>query len=171
MFTGLSLVCKYLVKLLAPDPLPTLRAAAGLRLHAAPHVRDLAARALGFLLRHAPPAALRAALRHALGEAVRSPTPERLDGAGALAAEAVTGVGQGLHSRAGAVLGLLLGQELLRPQDFKPKVGGGRGEGPGQGACCCTCGADASHGSVETMRNASLSCHCTVRPFLVRLKR
>lgn len=47
-----------------------------------------------------------------------------LQGAGALLAEAVAGVGDGLHSRAGALLGLVLGEDLLKAGDFKAKAGG-----------------------------------------------
>ena len=43
---------------------------------------------------------------------------ERQDGAGRLLAAAVKGSGHGLHSRAGAVLDLLLQEELLAPEHF-----------------------------------------------------
>ncbi len=46
------------------------------------------------------------------------PTEERTHGAGLLLAEAVLGVSNGLHSKATAVLGLLLQQDLLQPEDF-----------------------------------------------------
>ena len=52
------------------------------------------------------------------------PTDERVHAAGALLAEAVTGVSHGLHSRAAAVLGPVLQEGVLRPDDFKSaKVG------------------------------------------------
>ena len=58
-------------------------------------------------------------VKAALTEAVTRPTDERVHAAGALMAEAATGVGHGLHSRSQAVLSQLLKEDILRPEDFK----------------------------------------------------
>jgi U3 small nucleolar RNA-associated protein 20 len=118
LFACLSLVAKHLCRLLAADPLPLLGLAQRLRHHAAPHVRLLAAQSLGYLLRHAPPAAARAAVRSVLAEAVLRPSEARVHGAAALVAAAVAGVGHGLHSRAAALLALLLRRDILAADDF-----------------------------------------------------
>ena len=46
-------------------------------------------------------------------------TAERVDGAGRLMAAAVKGIGNGLHSRADALLQCLLQEDLLTPAHFK----------------------------------------------------
>lgn len=74
--------------------------------------------------RQASGPAIRVGVKAALAEAVTRPTDERVHAAGALLAEAVTGVSHGLHSRAAAVLGPVLREGVLRPDDFKSaKVG------------------------------------------------
>eukprot|EP00887_Chlorella_sp_A99_P000887 scaffold5.g887.t1 len=124
VFTCLSLLCKHLARPLGANLLPPLRATARLRHHGAHHVRVFAAQALGYLIRQAPPAALRAGVKAVLSEAVARPTPERLHAAGVLLAEAATGVGNGLHSRgAPAVLGLLLREGLVGASDFRRGAG------------------------------------------------
>lgn len=69
--------------------------------------------------RQASGPAIRVGVKAALAEAVTRPTDERVHAAGALLAEAVTGVSHGLHSRAAAVLGPVLREGVLRPDDFK----------------------------------------------------
>lgn len=71
------------------------------------------------LCRQASGPAIRVGVKAALAEAVTRPTDERVHAAGALLAEAVTGVSHGLHSRAAAVLGPVLCEGVLRPEDFK----------------------------------------------------
>ena len=75
-------------------------------------------------LRHASAPAIRVGVKAVLAEAAARPSDERLHAAGALLAEAALGVSHGLHSRASAVLGQMLREDILRPQDFKSaKVG------------------------------------------------
>lgn len=62
---------------------------------------------------------MKVGIKAALAEAVGRPSDARVHAAGALLAEAVTGVSHGLHSRAAAVLGPLLRDDILRPEDFK----------------------------------------------------
>ncbi|PRW58885.1 small subunit processome component 20-like protein [Chlorella sorokiniana] len=121
LFACLSLICKHLCKLLAGEAqlLSLLKASQRLRHHRAEHVRALAAESLGFLFRQASGPAIRVGVKAALAEAVTRPTDERVHAAGALLAEAVTGVSHGLHSRAAAVLGPVLREGVLRPDDFK----------------------------------------------------
>jgi hypothetical protein len=73
---------------------------------------------VGFLFRNASGGALRGGVRSLLAEQAVRPSYERTHGAGLLLAEAVAGVANGLHSRAPAVLALLLQQDLLKPGDF-----------------------------------------------------
>ncbi|KAG2487780.1 hypothetical protein HYH03_013624 [Edaphochlamys debaryana] len=121
IFTCVSLVFKHLVRLLAADLPAALRATAPLRHHSSDHVRQFAAQAAGFLLRSAPSTpALRAGVRAALAEQAARPSPERTDATGLLLAEAVLGVKHGLHSRAPAVLGLLLREDLIAPEELTP---------------------------------------------------
>ncbi|EFN57812.1 hypothetical protein CHLNCDRAFT_51116 [Chlorella variabilis] len=121
LFACLSLICKHLAKLLAGEQqlLGALRGTQRLRHHRAEHVRALAAEALGFLFRHASAPAIRVGVKAVLAEAAARPSDERLHAAGALLAEAALGVSHGLHSRASAVLGQMLREDILRPQDFK----------------------------------------------------
>ncbi|KAL4434124.1 hypothetical protein ABPG75_000565 [Micractinium tetrahymenae] len=121
LFACLSLICKHLVKVLSSEEqlLRMLRSTQRLRHHRAEHVRALAAEALGFLLRQASGSAVKVGIKAALAEAVSRPSDARVHAAGALLAEAVTGVSHGLHSRAAAVLGPLLRDDILRPEDFK----------------------------------------------------
>lgn len=63
-------------------------------------------------------------VKAALAEAVTRPSDARVHAAGALLAEAAAGVSHGLHSRAATVLGPVLREGVLRPEDFKSaKVG------------------------------------------------
>jgi hypothetical protein len=78
---------------------------------------------VGFLFRHAPPPAVKAGVRAVLADAVARPSTERIHGAGTLLAEASVGVGNGLHSRAGAVLGPLLISGTLGSEDFRAASG------------------------------------------------
>ncbi|PSC76593.1 small subunit processome component 20-like protein [Micractinium conductrix] len=121
LFGCVSLVCKHLVKLLTGEArlLGVLRSTQRLRHHRAHHVRVLAAESLGFLLRQAPGPAVRIGIKAVLAEAVSKPTDDRVHAAGALLAEAVTGVSHGLHSRVAALLGPLLREDVLRQEDFK----------------------------------------------------
>ena len=89
----------------------------------AEHVRVFAAQAVGYLFRSCPQSALRGAVRALLFEHALIPSTERTHGAGTLLAEAVVGVSHGLHSRAAAVLGLMLQQDLLQPEDFRRAAG------------------------------------------------
>jgi hypothetical protein len=108
----------------------------------------LAAEAVSYLLRQAPAPALRVAVKAALAEAVSRPSLERIHAAGALLAEAARGTSHGLHSRAGAVLGLLLQPDILTPGDFKSaKVGCGPGREGGGGLGGVVRALDASSGS------------------------
>ena len=67
---------------------------------------------------------MRIGIKAVLAEAVSKPTDDRVHAAGALLAEAVTGVSHGLHSRVAALLGPLLREDVLRQEDFKSaKVG------------------------------------------------
>lgn len=62
------------------------------------------------------------------------PSERRTHGAGLLVAESVLGVSNSLHSRAPAVVRLLLKQDLLQPEDFAGKGGpGGKQGGQGSG--------------------------------------
>lgn len=69
--------------------------------------------------RQASGPAVKVGIKAALAEAVSRPNDARVHAAGALLAEAVTGVSHGLHSRTAAVLGPLLRDDILRPEDFK----------------------------------------------------
>lgn len=69
--------------------------------------------------RQASGSAVRVGIKAALAEAVSRPSDARVHAAGALLAEAVSGVSHGLHSRTSAVLGPLLRDDILRPEDFK----------------------------------------------------
>lgn len=135
----MSLLFKHLARHLVADLPALLRHSRGLRYARARHVRAFAAQAAGFLLRVAAagvgsgsepagaaaaggvPAALRAAVRAVLAEQAQRPSLEVTEGAGLLLAEAVLGVGHGLHSRAPLILELLLGEDLLAPSDFGRK--------------------------------------------------
>lgn len=98
--------------------------------------------------RQAPGPAIRVGVKAALAEAVTRPNDERVHAAGALLAEAVTGVSNGLHSRTSAVLEPVLREDVLRPEDFKSaKVRVWSGELFAGGwwlcfchrRCCCWC--------------------------------
>jgi hypothetical protein len=96
----------------------------GLRYHPEHHVRVLAAETFGFLLRTAKPRkAVRSGLRAVLAEAAVRSSARRTHGAGLLVAEALLGPEHGLHSRAGAVLGLLLQDDILAAADFGAAAG------------------------------------------------
>jgi hypothetical protein len=84
-------------------------------------VRALAAETLGFLFRQASDKQLKAGARSLLAEQAVRPCAERTHGAGLLLAEAVLGPSHGLHSRAPAVLRLLLQEDVLKPSDFGSK--------------------------------------------------
>lgn len=96
-------------------------------------MRCLAAETFGFLLRHAAPKHARAGLRALLAEHAVRPSAARAHGAGLLVAEGVLGVEHGLHSRAPALLGLLLQEGLLSPADFGAATGGNAAKGGWRG--------------------------------------
>ena len=125
LFNAAAGLCKALSKHIttttssAAAALPaTLKHTAGLRYHPEHHVRCLAAETFGFLLRTAPRKALRAGMRALLAEHAVRPSRVRAHGAGLMIAEAVLGPEHGLHSRTGAVLSLLLDEQLLSVADF-----------------------------------------------------
>ena len=127
VFTCCSLLCKHLCKLLASDVTQVLSQSARLRYHRAYHVRSLAAESFGFLLRHAHSTAARAAVRAVLADAVIRPSIARVNGAGLLIAEAVSGVSNGLHSRGTTLLQLLLQEDILSQKDFVNTNGSAHG--------------------------------------------
>jgi len=127
VFTCCSLLCKHLCKLLASDVTQVLSQSARLRYHGAYHVRSLAAESFGFLLRHANSTAARAAVRAVLADAAIRPSIARINGAGLLIAETVSGVSNGLHSRGTALLQLLLQEDILSQKDFINNSGSASG--------------------------------------------
>lgn len=128
LFSSLGSIFKACAKQLLPKLPEVLKHTAAIRYAAADHVRALAAETLGFLFRQASDKQLKAGVRALLAEQSARPGAERTHGGGLLLAEAVLGPSHGLHSRAPAVLRLLLAEDLLRPSDFGAKGGGG-GEG------------------------------------------
>ncbi|CAG9460436.1 unnamed protein product [Pedinophyceae sp. YPF-701] len=127
-FTCLAHVCKHHHRFLQSDLPLALRQTARLRYSKVDHVRSFAAEALGYLVRTAPHGAVAAAVRAVLVEHAAMPTTDRTDGAGALLAEAVCGAANGLHSRAPALLALLLAADPISVKHFKsadavPEVG------------------------------------------------
>ena len=83
MFKSLGLIIQHLVKLITPDLPQFLRHSHRLRYHAAPHVRQLAAATLSYLIRHATNLQMRAALRTVFAGTVQCTQhltlPERTD--------------------------------------------------------------------------------------------
>ena len=75
----MSNIFKHLTKHVAPQLSSVLRHTAGLRYHAAAHVRQLAADAMGYLFRHTGQSGLRSGVQTVLCEAARHPTPGELD--------------------------------------------------------------------------------------------
>jgi len=118
-FSCLSQLCKNLTKQLTTDLLTLLKQTSRLRHHAAPHVRALAAQSIGFLIRQAPSAMSRPAIKATAAEAVTKPTPERIQASGLLIAEAAIGIGNGLHSKANSLLTPLFRANAMKPSDFK----------------------------------------------------
>lgn len=120
--------------------LPLLLLAVGRALRcSSPHATCPARPCLHPTRRQASGPAIRVGAKAVLAEAVTRPNDARVHAAGALLAEAATGVSHGLHSRAAAVLGPVLREGLLRPEDFKSaKVGIGRRRS-GSGRSCLWC--------------------------------
>ena len=110
-FTALSFVFKYLRRWLTRMLADVIGAAAPLRLHPRVEIRMFAAGALAFLVRSAPQEQLAAAL-HSLRKECRKGGQLEADAAGALVSEAMAGVQQGLHSRAPALVRVLLGPKV-----------------------------------------------------------
>lgn len=75
LFTCLSNIFKHLTKHLALQLTSVLDDIAGLTYHPAPHVRQLAANAVGYLFRHTGQSGLKAGVQTVLSEAVVHPTP------------------------------------------------------------------------------------------------
>ncbi|KAL0035339.1 hypothetical protein WJX77_001780 [Trebouxia sp. C0004] len=123
LFTCLSNIFKHLNKHVAPQLNSVLRSSARLRYSEAAHVRQLAADAVGYLFRHVSQSGLKSGVQTLLAEQVLQPSPERVDGGGRLLAAAVKGIGNGLHSRAAALLQCLLREDLLTPSHFKTHQG------------------------------------------------
>lgn len=63
VFKSVGLIIQHLIKLITPDLAKFLRHSSRLRYHVAPHVRQLAASTLSYLLRHATTLQLRSAVR------------------------------------------------------------------------------------------------------------
>lgn len=78
VFTCLSNIFKHLSKHVAPQLASVLRNSAGLRYHAAAHVRQLAADAVGYLFRHTGQSGPKAAVQTVLSEAALHATPGEL---------------------------------------------------------------------------------------------
>ena len=119
VFACLSQVIKQLSRQLSADLVPILKSTARLRHHSIDYVRVLAAQSLSYLLRQAPYVSAKSGLKALVAEAVTKPTLARVEGAGFLIAEAATGVSNGLHSRAVAILDILLQPDVLKSDDFK----------------------------------------------------
>jgi U3 small nucleolar RNA-associated protein 20 len=119
VFSCLSQLCKNLTKQLTTDLLMLLKQTSRLRHHTAPHVRALSAQSIGFIIRQAPSAMSRAAIKATAAEAVTKPSPERIQAAGLLIAEAAIGIGNGLHSKANSLLTPLFKANAMKPGDFK----------------------------------------------------
>lgn len=68
LFTCLSNIFKHLTKHLAPQLTSVLHDSVGLTYHPAPHVRQLAANAVGYLFRHTGQSGLKAGLQTVLSE-------------------------------------------------------------------------------------------------------
>lgn len=75
LFTCLSNIFKHLTKHIAPQLTSVLHDSAGLTYHPAPHVRQLAANAVGYLFRHTGQSGLKAGVQTVLSEALLHPTP------------------------------------------------------------------------------------------------
>lgn len=75
LFTCLSYIFKHLTKHVAPQLTTVLHDSRGLTYHTAPHVRQLAANAVGYLFRHTGQSGLKAGVQTVLHEAVVHPTP------------------------------------------------------------------------------------------------
>lgn len=74
LFTCLSNIFKHLAKHVAPQLTSVLHDIAGLTYHPAPHVRQLAANAVGYLFRHTGQSGLKAGVQTVLLETLLSPT-------------------------------------------------------------------------------------------------
>ncbi|KAL0044331.1 hypothetical protein WJX82_000142 [Trebouxia sp. C0006] len=74
-------------------------------------------------LLHVSQSGLKSGVQTLLAEQALQPSSERVDGAGRLLAAAVKGIGNGLHSRAAALLQCLLREDLLTPSHFKTQQG------------------------------------------------
>lgn len=75
LFTCLSNIFKHLTKHVAPQLTTVLHDSRGLTYHTAPHVRQLAANAVGYLFRHTGQSGLKSGVQTVLYEAVVHPTP------------------------------------------------------------------------------------------------
>ena len=122
--------------------------------------------------RQASGPSIRVGIKSAVAEAVTRPTDERVHAAGALLAEAAVGVGHGLHSRAAAVLGPLVREGVLRPEDFKSAKVRSAAACTTDGGVCTRLPADSStrepctlcmHMSRASSRRAGLEpvCSCS----------
>ena len=121
IFGCVAYLCKWTQRQLASDLPRALELTAPLRGSTSPHVREFAADAVAYLFRVSPPDALRAGVAALVSEHARCPEGEQRKAcehaAGALLAGALRGTGTGLHSKAPALL------QLLVPPAWPPAVG------------------------------------------------
>ena len=75
LFTCLSNIFKHLTKHIVPQLTSVLHDSVGLTYHPAPHVRQLAANAVGYLFRHTGESGLKAGVQTVLSEATARPLP------------------------------------------------------------------------------------------------
>lgn len=95
-------------------------------------------------------------------------TAERVDGAGRLLAAAVKGIGNGLHSRAAALLQCLLREDLLTPSHFKTQqVTSSQKRFPSEHFCISLCSACAVSPMALLWKSwGSVASHCSSHWYL-----